>query len=663
MKKRKRLFRILLCVAAMLLITIPVSVAAVTTSTIHLGTTPLAIGVNSESAQYVTYADTLWYTLGYNGESKFSSDKRGVVTLHNGDNTGLSAAQFHESSRKYAESDLKVATDKQIECFSPLEMEAIRSRSLTDVDVTGANLWPLSVTEFYSIEPYLAKRHSDGNNIYWLRTPYGNGIAVARAGSVTGAELTYTGGLDWGMQHITQHKIRSAFYLNMGSVVFTSRNKTKESHIGKLTEVKNFDCTYSPRSNTWKLTIADNSRIGFSAKTVYENSEPYIEYQNAAVGENEYISAIVKNAEGNITAYGLLDKVTASSGRIHLDTSAITLDPTDTLYILNEQYNGEGNTDYASSPVDVELPVEGTAALVDCNVMRRAYKEGYLYSFSMNASREISGSFIVALYHQGRLIDIAVEKMSQAGMNYASEKKLIACTDEATSYKIIFIEDFKSLKPICNFAKGEIISEELPHIYTQDFEAEGLTTSEYPINSENNVAYGDSLTYGFNSDRSDIIPIDKVEISEDCSNTGTKSLKLVANRETTRFKLPHLIKTNAKIGDVYNVTLYVKADKPGSISFELMSDADVDTKDEVYYNRTPWANQTFSCEISEDDVATGAFKKYTFSFTVDEDFVKYNINNLAITALCGQTYYLSDEAVFDPVTLYIDDITSEELYE
>lgn len=65
-------------------------------------------------------------------------------------------------------------------------------------------------------------------------------------------------------------------------------------------------------------------------------------------GENEYISAVVTDASGNITYYGRLQNASSESG-----TATVTLpqgfdSSVNTLYLFNEQCNGDNMTDYAS---------------------------------------------------------------------------------------------------------------------------------------------------------------------------------------------------------------------------------------------------------------------------------------------------------------------------
>lgn len=86
-----------------------------------------------------------------------------------------------------------------------------------------------------------------------------------------------------------------------------------------------------------------------------------IRYSGAVTGENEYISALIKDSDGAVTYYGRIKEATAANG-----TLALTL-PTGaeegTLYVFNEQYNGDYDTDYASPLIPITESSDGTCTL------------------------------------------------------------------------------------------------------------------------------------------------------------------------------------------------------------------------------------------------------------------------------------------------------------
>ena len=95
--------------------------------------------------------------------------------------------------------------------------------------------------------------------------------------------------------------------------------------------------------NEWKLTLKDDSRDGsFQITGKYSSGDYlYLDYVGAQTGENEYVSGHIYN--NGITYYGRLAKVTDGSGTVKIAKSSI---PDGSLYVYNEQYNGDHRTDY-----------------------------------------------------------------------------------------------------------------------------------------------------------------------------------------------------------------------------------------------------------------------------------------------------------------------------
>ena len=86
-----------------------------------------------------------------------------------------------------------------------------------------------------------------------------------------------------------------------------------------------------------------------------------VEYKNAKVGDNEYISAVIKDADGSISRYTRvvqLDGTTnGTRGRAAIDLTGIDMTGK-TLCVFNEQFNGDHKTDYAGALREVKLTDE-----------------------------------------------------------------------------------------------------------------------------------------------------------------------------------------------------------------------------------------------------------------------------------------------------------------
>ena len=80
-------------------------------------------------------------------------------------------------------------------------------------------------------------------------------------------------------------------------------------------------------------------------------------YSNAKNGANEYVSAVIVNENNRVLYYGRLAQVTSryGVGRVTITLPDEFDADTDTLYVFNEQYNGDYETDLASGLVEISV--------------------------------------------------------------------------------------------------------------------------------------------------------------------------------------------------------------------------------------------------------------------------------------------------------------------
>lgn len=153
---------------------------------------------------------------------------------------------------------------------------------------------------------------------------------------------------------------RPAFNLNPDSVLLTSAAAGgKPEGFGEVAE-------YSGRGREWKLTLLDENRNNFSARIRKVATDYSVAWSGATTGTNEYISALIKNSSGTVTYYGRLKNLTDTadaSGEVAINFSDKMKDG-DKLYIFNEQYNGDYQTDYASELKEMTIPTEDTVFTV-----------------------------------------------------------------------------------------------------------------------------------------------------------------------------------------------------------------------------------------------------------------------------------------------------------
>ena len=148
--------------------------------------------------------------------------------------------------------------------------------------------------------------------------------------------------------------VRPAFNLDLDDVLFTSAATGGKSAGGMdsgLTAVQNYS------GNEWKLTLKDSTRSSFAISNgKWSGNTLTFSYSGAQTGTNEYLSAIIEE-NGAITYYGRILQLTSASGTANLSLpGGVTLGDTTTLYVFNEQVNGDKRTDYASGLSAVPAP-------------------------------------------------------------------------------------------------------------------------------------------------------------------------------------------------------------------------------------------------------------------------------------------------------------------
>ena len=155
---------------------------------------------------------------------------------------------------------------------------------------------------------------------------------------------------------------RPAFNLNTSSVLFTSAaagGKADTAVDENLTAV-------GTGTGEWKLTLLDNSRKSFTAsagtgtalmqKPGYSDWTVSIDYSGAPTGANEYVSAMLADESGTPLYYGRIVSSSAS-GMARVTIPAGLAPGSYTLKVFSEQYNGDKQTDYASTFENINLTV------------------------------------------------------------------------------------------------------------------------------------------------------------------------------------------------------------------------------------------------------------------------------------------------------------------
>ena len=201
-----------------------------------------------------------------------------------------------------------------------------------------------------------AMTSSDMSGAWWLRTPGDakNAANVFNAGNVF---------VRGGNVNNFIFAVRPAMNIDASKVLFTS-----PAEGGKISGEPGADAMKEVGSYTgsdWKLTIKDDTRPVFEAsvsgpKTILKDGAVKLRYKGASTGENEYISAIIEDTEGNILYYGNIAGNAADgadSGKAALNVPAELTPGNYKIKVFSEQCNGDFKTDLASNIVTLNITI------------------------------------------------------------------------------------------------------------------------------------------------------------------------------------------------------------------------------------------------------------------------------------------------------------------
>lgn len=225
--------------------------------------------------------------------------------------------------------------------------------SQSDGILNGDRVFFLSAKELSQAEYGFATRSDriasdvEGNTgMWWLRSP--------DATVSSGVGVVYTAGwVNSNLAYFSKLAARPAFNADADDILFTSaaENGKISADDGTLSAVTDYS------GHEWKATVRDDERNFDAATLEYDaaNSRLDIAYSGAAVGENEWISVIVTDADDAVTYYGRIMQPDSTDGTASIDLSNVTMQDGGKIYVFSEQYNGDGQTDYASDLQEVPL--------------------------------------------------------------------------------------------------------------------------------------------------------------------------------------------------------------------------------------------------------------------------------------------------------------------
>ncbi len=162
---------------------------------------------------------------------------------------------------------------------------------------------------------------------------------------------------DFGSPVDYDYAVRPALNLSLGPVLFTSQAKGgKASGEGADTMTE----TKDSGTKDWKLTVRDELHSDFKVSYVdsFGGSSITFGYFDAVTGDNEYISAVILDSDNNVKYYGRIGLAKPTDDRVQfltIEGLEDKLEGTDRVYAFNEQYNGDYETDYASSLREIKI--------------------------------------------------------------------------------------------------------------------------------------------------------------------------------------------------------------------------------------------------------------------------------------------------------------------
>ena len=328
-------------------------------------TSPKSINIG---ASCITVPEAGWSTADgnylYYGSYKGAATKYRVLT-NNGatmlidSDVALWADYFSAATETdYAESTiysyLKNATDADNNTlFSNNELGSIVTTNLSAADSYSAGSATYSDTAASDNKSFLltaneantlykdnsARKKTGSGGYWWMRSKLDNFSTSAGC-------VVPSGALNRDNVHAYQNGVAPASYLSTSNILFTTANTFDKT--ADLAAVS--DAT----SNEWKVTLKDTNQSVTVTSVTEEGNDLTVNYTATGDDATQVSVAITSDdislANTEVLYYGKLGDASATSGTFTLPTD---LPDGYKIYVLAEDANGVGYTDYASEPVEV----------------------------------------------------------------------------------------------------------------------------------------------------------------------------------------------------------------------------------------------------------------------------------------------------------------------
>ena len=407
----------------------------------------------------------------------------------------------------------------------------------------------LSKTQAEALEQDVLKASTN----WWLSTPYAADAMFAYAVSDAGII---------GYPHVAK---------NYGARPAIDLDESKIVMISALAKNNELEMVAPNTTGEWKLTVQNDAYSGFAVSSIVLNGRTVsVSFSGAATGENEQVSAYIKNTAGDVLAYGSISKG-AAEATVNFELPQ-GVKGNLTIGVFNEQVNGGTATDYASAAVEQAVVAED------------GY--GYVKGWSLTLNGAVSANFVMVI---NTTDDGAVVKVTTGGTT-----------------KNIPVSEVKANNNVVNVDMAAAQMNDTIAIQVVDSNGNGGAVQEYTIrgyadyilnNSDDEAAkklvktmlnYGAKaqLYFGYNANNLANAGIDG--ITEVAVPTSGTSLNVSGSADGIRFYGASLVYRN-KIA----VRFYFTAESLDGINFQYP----VVEKDGLYYVEV--------ADINPQDLGTG----------------------------------------------------------
>lgn len=311
--------------------------------------------VNLSPNSAIGFGGHQWNLIG-NDNGGVASESNAMTLLSK---DSLGATQFNNTTNNtYNGSLLQTALSNLLSgagsTFSAREQTRMIPRDLTDVNVSGQKLWPLSAAEVGSPTFTNYPALLNAGYSWWLRTPYFytvGGQTFPFVNDVTSDGRT--GNYD--------NPTKSDICMRPGTIVNTSDVLFLSDAVGgKSATVGELNKTSQP-SGAFKLNFIDSDTsflsltAGVTEMTCMRGTTVSIPFSGAKTASNKYVSCVIENSSNSVQYYGKLSQ--AASGNAVCDIPADMPIGTYTMRLFNEEINGDNQSDFLSEPVNITLNV------------------------------------------------------------------------------------------------------------------------------------------------------------------------------------------------------------------------------------------------------------------------------------------------------------------